>query len=431
MDIPNPQQASAADSAREIQDPVMEDLGANHKLSDQGGPAHVRVLWRSPYAAKRPSGAAPQIRKIPPELRRRQVRFASIPRWHRRVTARLAGDSQYLRSAVQLAFALLCVWIGIEFHLFVRWGQSGGTEAYVARPPGVEGFLPISALMGLSSWVQTGVLNSVHPSGVFILIAIVLLAVFFKKAFCGWMCPVGTLSESLWMLGERIFGKNLRVPRILDYPLRSLKYLLLAFFVLSIIDMSVDDLGLFIHSPYNKMADVKMYSFFAAIGSFALWTIIALMALSVIIKNFWCRYLCPYGALLGALSWLSPLKITRNKDRCIDCELCTKACPSSIAVHKASRVWSDECMSCLRCTEVCPVKDTLDLRTRSGRRGVPNWVFAALLAGVFVAVTGLAMLTGHWHNAISQAEYLKRFQQINTSVYQHHQGRVPDYGPND
>ena len=88
-------------------------------------------------------------------------------------------------------------------------------------------------------------------------------------------------------------------------------------------------------------------------------------------------------------------------------------------------------MSCLRCTEVCPVKDTLDLRRRSGRRGVPNWVLAALVAGVFVAVTGLAMLTGRWHNAISQAEYLKRVEQINTSVYQHHQGRVPDYGPND
>ena len=345
--------------------------------------------------------------------------------------ARLDEDSQYLRSTVQFAFALLCVWIGIEFHLFVRWGQSAGTEAFVARPPGVEGFLPISALMSLSSWVQTGVLNSVHPSGAFILIAIVLLAVFFKKAFCGWMCPVGTLSESLWMLGELIFGRNLRVSRILDYPLRGLKYLLLAFFAVSIARMGVGDLELFINSPYNKMADVKMYYFFAEIGSFALWTIIALMALSVVIKNFWCRYLCPYGALLGLAGWLSPLKITRNRSRCIDCELCTKACPSSIAVHKATRVWSDECMSCLRCAEACPVKDTLEVRTRSGRRGVPAWVFASLIAGVFVAVTGLAMLAGHWHNSISQAEYLRRFEQLNTPVYQHHQGRVPDYGPND
>jgi polyferredoxin len=55
--------------------------------------------------------------------------------------------------------------------------------------------------------------------------------VFVKKAFCSWLCPIGTLSESLWMLGRKLFGKNPGLPRWLDYPLRSLKYLLLFFFV--------------------------------------------------------------------------------------------------------------------------------------------------------------------------------------------------------
>ncbi|MBI4418784.1 MAG: 4Fe-4S binding protein [Ignavibacteriales bacterium] len=341
-------------------------------------------------------------------------------------------DAQFLRTAIQLAFALLCIWIGYEFHLFVKWGISGGSESYVARPPGVEGFLPISALMSLSYWIQNGIINNIHPASIFILLAIVGIGLLLKKAFCSWLCPLGTLSEALWLLGEKMFGRNLRVTRWLDYPLRSLKYLLLFYFVYAIASMDVSSLRHFIYSPYNKVADIKMYLFFAEISSFALWTILILMVGSIIIKNFWCRYLCPYGALLGLASFLSPLKITRNKTTCIDCELCTKACPSSIKVHKAGRVWSDECMSCLECVEACPVKNTL-VMSASPRttRPVPSWVFGARIAGVFVGVTGLAMLTGHWQNGITKQEYQRRFQELNKPVYQHFRGSVPEYAPND
>ncbi len=371
------------------------------------------------------------IHKIPPGMRRARPAYGKIPHGPRRFLTRLKEDSQFLRSSVQLSFALLCLWIGIEFMLFVRWGQSGGAEFFVARPPGVEGFLPISALISLSYWIQTGIINTVHPSGMFILVAIVAIGLLLKKAFCSWMCPIGTLSESIWMLGQKIFGRNLRVPRLLDYPLRSLKYLLLLFFVSSILQMGIEDLRLFIHSPYNKMADVKMYLFFADISAFALWTILALMALSVVVKNFWCRYLCPYGALLGVVSWLSPLKITRDTKTCVDCQLCTKACPANIAVHRHQRVWSDECTSCLACTEVCPVKDTLGLRLTRRTRDVPPWIFASLLAGVFFAILGLAMLAGRWHNSISPEEYQQRFRNLSSPAYEHNRGRVPAYGPED
>ncbi|HEY6191211.1 MAG TPA: 4Fe-4S binding protein, partial [Bacteroidota bacterium] len=89
----------------------------------------------------------------------------------------------------QLAFVLLCVWIGLEFYLFVRWGTSGGTAAYVTRPPGSEGFLPISALISLKYWIQTGIVNQIHPAGLFIFVAILALGVLLKKAFCSWLCP--------------------------------------------------------------------------------------------------------------------------------------------------------------------------------------------------------------------------------------------------
>jgi polyferredoxin len=394
----------------------------------------LRILGRLTTASRGPEAdraTSRRIRKIPPEKRRTKPVFRSERNPYRRLLWRLREDPQFLRSTVQAAFVLLCIWIGIEFALFVSWGESAGQSAFIARPPGVEGFLPISALISLKYWVQTGIVNEIHPAGLFILLAIVAVSLLLKKAFCSWLCPVGTLSESLWMLGTRLFGRNLTLPRWLDYPLRSLKYLLFLFFAWSIWTMGVPALRAFIYSPYNKMADVKMYLFFADISTVALWTIIGLMLFSVVIKNFWCRYLCPYGALLGMVSWLSPLKITRTSDRCIDCELCTKACPSSIAVHKATRVFSDECTGCLECVAVCPVKDTLAMRSSKTSAAVPSWVFALLVAGVFVGITGLAMLSGHWQNGVSRAEYQKRFQEQNSPLYQHFRGQVPDYGPND
>ncbi len=371
------------------------------------------------------------MKKIPVSLRRRLNPYGSERIWYRRLLWRLREDSQFLRGAVQLAFVLLLLWIGIEFHLFMRWGISGGEEPFVPRPPGVEGFLPISGLISLKYFFQTGIINAVHPSGLFILAAIALASVALKKSFCSWLCPVGTLSESLWLLGKRIFKRNLTLPRWLDAPLRSLKYLLLGFFLWSVLAMDVRGLENFIYSPYNKVADIKMYLFFAQISSFALWTIIILMLLSVVIKNFWCRFLCPYGALLGIAGWLSPLKITRTSATCIDCALCSKACPSGITVHTATRVWSDECTSCMACVEACPVKNTLAMKFSPRATPVPSWALGALVVGTFVAVTGLAILSGHWQNAIAQSEYQRRFQQLDAPVYKHFRGQVADYGPND
>ena len=372
-----------------------------------------------------------RIKKIPPEMRRGTPAYKHESHWFKRLRARWAGDSQFQRSVIQFAFVALCIWIGVEFALFMRWGTSGGTEPFVQRPPGAEGFLPISALMSLKYWWHTGIVNNVRPSGLIILLAILAVSVVLKKAFCSWLCPIGTLSESLWMFGKKLFGRTFDPPRWLDYPLRSLKYLLLAFFVASIAGMDASSLAAFIYSPYNKMADVKMYLFFAEITTFALWTIIILALLSVVIKNFWCRFLCPYGALLGIAGWLSPLRITRTKATCIDCELCTKACPSRIKVHKATRVWSDECTSCMACVAACPVKDTLELRAANHARAVPAKVYGALVAGVFVAVVGMAMLTGFWQNGISKEEYLRRFNTLDAPVYNHFRGQVPAYGPED
>jgi Pyruvate/2-oxoacid:ferredoxin oxidoreductase delta subunit len=372
-----------------------------------------------------------QIRpkKLAPELRKPRPAYKNETRWPRRLWLRLAGDPRAMRLVVQLAFVLLCVWIGVEFHRFMLWGQSGGTRPYAERPPGVEGFLPISALISACHWLVTGRLNRVHPAAVFILIAIVLMSVVVKKAFCSFFCPVGTLSEQLWKLGRRIFGRNPRLPWLLDVVLRSLKYLLLGFFLVSILRMDAETLARFVGSPYNKVADIKMYLFFAHLSSFAGKVLVSLTALSLVFKNPWCRYLCPYGALLGLFGFLSPAKVTRSQRTCIDCQLCTRACPADIKVHLANRVRSDECTSCLDCVAVCPVKDTLEVRAAG--RALSAHVVIALITAIFLGVTGVAMASGHWRNQISREEYLRRFQHLDSPLYQHARGHVPAYGPED
>ncbi len=315
-----------------------------------------------------------------------------------------------IRSYVQLLFLLITFWIGVDFYMFVSGLERGVTTA--ARPPGVEGFLPISSLMSFRYFLLTGIVNHIHPSGFFIFVAALLISIFVKKGFCSWICPVGYISESLFQLGAKIFGRNFRLPRLIDLPLRSIKYLLLAFFLVTISTLSVVQLDSFIHSDYNKVADIKMYMFFAHISTVSITVIGALIVLSIFYKNFWCRYACPYGALLGITSLISPLKIHRVDRTCIDCGKCAEACPSYLPVDKLDAVNSAECTACYSCVEVCPVKNTLNLSMRSGRKGLSQRQYAALLTMVYFGIVGVALLAGLWQNSVSSHEYLELFKNI-------------------
>ncbi len=316
-----------------------------------------------------------------------------------------------IRGYVQLFFFFITLWIGVDFYLFMN-ALSKGVPAVVTRPPGVEGFLPISALMSLRYFILTGIINHIHPAGFFIFVAVIFISVFMKKGFCSWICPVGFISESLYEFGGKLLGRNFTLPKWVDIPLRSLKYLLLAFFFISVSVLSAQELGSFIHSDFNKVADIKMYMFFAHISTFSIVIIGLLLILSVFYKNFWCRYACPYGALLGISSLISPLKIRRVERSCIDCGLCSQACPSGLPVDKLDSVSSAECNACYSCVEACPVKNTLNLSLRSGEKGLSQKQYALLLLGIYFGVVGVAVLAGLWQNSIPFNEYLILFKNL-------------------
>lgn len=326
---------------------------------------------------------------------------------------------QKYRFVIQSLFVILCLWIGFEFYRFVEFLESGGSAVFYERPLGVEAFLPISALMSVYYFVLSGVIHNAHPAGFFILLGVIAISFVFGKSFCSWVCPIGFLSELIGDFGEKVslklFKRRIKMPAVLDYPLRSLKYLLLGFFVYSIFfAMTEQALKYFLDSPYNIISDVKMYYFFADISRFALTVIGVLFVLSIVFRNFWCRYLCPYGALLGIVSLLSPAKIKRNADTCIDCGLCAKACPSFIKVDKVKTVISDECSTCMSCVDACPVKDTLELKTIYNGKRIPKKMVAFGIVIIYIAVTSLGILSGNWKNNISKEEYLQNYEKINS-----------------
>jgi ferredoxin len=358
-------------------------------------------------AAVRLEGFRPALASLGPRLTKGLS--ARVGRkWHR---------SFRLRILVQSAFALTCVALGVQFSRFVGAAKAGA-EALPQRPPGVEGFLPIGGLLGAVDWVYQGTLNTIHPAATVLLLVFGAIALLARKSFCSWICPAGFLSDLLARAGRFFFGRNFRIWRWLDLPLRGIKYMLLGFFLWAIWNMPAEGVRAFIESPYYRLSDVRMGMFFVELGGFGAGVMALVVAGSILWRGFWCRYLCPYGALLGLVSWASPMKIRRDPVSCIDCKLCDKACGSRLPVSRKLAITSPECTGCLDCVAACPVKDALGIGLPARPRlSIPAYA-GAILALFFAGYLG-ARAAGAWHDGISDAEYVERLRDDAIELYAH------------
>ncbi len=329
-------------------------------------------------------------------------------------------DSIKTRHLIQLIVFLFTISIGLQFYFYVQ--QALGQESItIPRPEGVEGFLPIGALMGWKRYFLSGEWDSIHPAAMVFFGFAVIISLFFHKAFCSWFCPVGTLSEWLWKAGKKMLGRNFRLPFWLDYILRSLKYLLLAFFLWVILTMSTHAISLFIDSSYYKLSDVKMLRFFTHM-TITTGIVLALLVMgSFFIQNFWCRYFCPYGAFIGLFGFVSPTRINRNSTTCIDCGKCSQACPHALEVNTKINVASLECTACMDCIDVCPIDNTLMLKSFNNSKRM-IWSSKSLGATIVIAfwgITYLATISGLWKSQLPEVEFRSLLHIIDSPLVTH------------
>jgi Pyruvate/2-oxoacid:ferredoxin oxidoreductase delta subunit len=313
--------------------------------------------------------------------------------------------------------------------------------------PDFEAYCPFGGIQSLTGYFLNNSMPCTMTSaqaamGVMLILGIIL----FSKLFCSYICPVGTLSEWLGNIGRK-YKFSRKVPVSADLFLRSLKYLLL--FVTFYITLNTNELFCKKYDPFFAVAggfsnDVIWY--------YAISTIAMVVIGSLLFRLFWCKYLCPLGAISNILqfSWLfvavlsiyglilaagvqlslvwplalltisgylleirgqklkfySITKITRKESTCTDCQLCSKRCPQSIDVAKMQVVTDVDCNLCGECLEACPEKDTLQLNSRSKLKWLPPIVVVGLviLGLVLGAIWEIPTIDQRWGSKEAMAK---------------------------
>jgi len=279
-----------------------------------------------------------------------------------------------IRIPVQLA----C--LALFLYLLVR--TVGVGEDRLGSP--VKVFLEVDPLIGLTTWLRTGALP-----GLLWLSALTLAATFLLgRFFCGWVCPLGTLSQ----ITGRLFRRR-REEKAADAwrPWQRWKYLLLVFLLGSAAAGSLlaglfDPLCILIRglsvglaAPVEHLvrgaarllastplspASEPIYRWlrdgtlaphpprfdqgllFAAV-------LVALLTLSWFVRRFWCRALCPLGGLLGAVARAGSLQLRQSKEMCTDCTVCTFHCQGAADPDHMGGWRPSECFVCGNCTSSC------------------------------------------------------------------------------
>ena len=241
-----------------------------------------------------------------------------------------------------------------------------GIDIPFIQEASLHAICPFGGVVSFWQLLNFGTLvKKVHESSVVLAVLGLLLSLVFGPVICGWVCPFGTFQEWLARLGKKIFGKkyNNFVPRKLDSALRYLRYGVFAW----VTYMTIVS-GKLIFQDYDPY--FTLFNFWT--GEVAVTGYIALavvIGLSLFIERPFCKYACPYGALLGVFNLFRIFGIRRNAPTCISCKACTKACPMNIDVAGSGTVRDHQCISCLECTSdaACPVPATVDMIAFPGK----------------------------------------------------------------
>jgi polyferredoxin len=243
-------------------------------------------------------------------------------------------------------------------------------------------------------FTQMGNGNSVALSGFFtILLMLCLYTIVFGRFFCGFACAFGSLGDGIRALYLWICRKIKRKPYTLGESwmkvLSNLKYVIL--FVI---------LFLCFTGNYEKARGTSPWDVFSMLraGNFEIknYIIGALLLLVIVIgmavhERFFCRVLCPMGAVFTMLPALPLTGLFRNRENCIQgCLGCTKICPSGIALSdRSTGNVSGDCFQCGKCMDVCPKQNIRGGQMRWHGNEVWYTCFRAVLLAVLLWLAGV------------------------------------------
>jgi polyferredoxin len=256
---------------------------------------------------------------------------------------------------------------------------------------GVDALCPFGGLETLYSLIAgTGFIKQTAASALILLIGMLAMALVYRRSFCGNICPLGALQGIVGALGGKLFKHRPQVPRRLDAAARLIKYAVLVLF--AVWSWQAAELVMRPYDPWVAWAHLTSAELFTSFGIGFAILIVSLVG-SLIYDRFFCKYLCPTGALLGLLARFSVLNIRRDAAACTDCGLCDRACMMNVKVATATVVTSSECISCNECVNACPAAGALQVVAPSAKRA-STAIATGVVVAVMVAIIGVTTLSG-------------------------------------
>ncbi len=263
------------------------------------------------------------------------------------------------RSFIQLIAAVLVNGYAIGFQ---RGSIFTGKSKALCVPvlncyscPGALGACPIGSLQSIVSGYKYRV--SFYVLGMLMLFGILL-----GRVVCGFLCPFGLLQDLLY----KIPAKKLNVPGKVDKCLRYLKYVVLFLLVILLPTLIRDEFGFGTTyfckyvCPAGTLGGgipllIKNEGLRQTIGALFQWkltVLIVIMVLAILIYRPFCKYLCPLGAFYSFFHKFSLYRLSVDKEQCVDCGVCERACKMGVEVTK--EINSPECIRCGACMDACP-----------------------------------------------------------------------------